>query len=286
MNMEIERVCIIGAGTMGSGIAQLVATHGYTVNLVDLNDAILKNAKNSIEKNLERHYVARDKISKEEASSIIDSIHIMIDQEEAIKNVDIVIEAVFEDMDLKTKLMARLDSLCVQKVILASNTSSLSISDMASQSKNQERIVGIHFFNPAPVMKLIELIKGKNTSDETLKIAKEFSKKLEKRVVVVKDSPGFVTSRLIYIMCNEAIKMKEEGLASTEDIDAACKMAFNFPMGPLELSDLVGLDVYQHIGEYLASEFGDKYKPSPLINEMVSKNALGRKTNKGFYEYN
>ena len=286
MNMEIKRVCIIGAGTMGSGIAQLVATHGYTVNLVDLNEAILKSAKDSIEKNLERHYVARDKITNEEANTILDSIHIMIDQDEAIKDVDIVIEAVFEDMDLKTKLMARLDSLCDQKVILASNTSSLSISDMASQSKNQERIVGIHFFNPAPVMKLIELIKGKNTSDETLQIAKEFSKKLDKRVVIVKDSPGFVTSRLIYTMCNEAIKMKEEGLASTEDIDIACKMAFNFPMGPLELSDLVGLDVYQHIGEYLAKEFGEKYKPSSLINEMVERNSLGRKTNKGFYEYN
>jgi len=284
--MEIEKICIIGAGTMGSGIAQLVATHGYSVNLVDLSEVILKNAKSSIKKNLERHYVARDKITNEEANAILDSIHIMIDLKEAIKDVDIIIEAVFEDMTLKTKLMAKLDSLCDQNVILASNTSSLSISDMASQSKNQERIVGIHFFNPAPVMKLIELIKGENTSDETLKAVMQFSKKLEKRVVLVKDSPGFVTSRLIYIMCNEAIKMKEEGLASTEDIDVACKMAFNFPMGPLELSDLVGLDVYQHIGEYLASELGDKYKPSPLINEMVSKNALGRKTNKGFYDYN
>ena len=284
--MEIEKICIIGAGTMGSGIAQLVATHGYSVNLVDLSEVILKNAKSSIKKNLERHYVARDKITNEEANAILDSIHIMIDLKEAIKDVDIIIEAVFEDMTLKTKLMVKLDSLCDQNVILASNTSSLSISDMASQSKNQERIVGIHFFNPAPVMKLIELIKGENTSDETLKAVMQFSKKLEKRVVLVKDSPGFVTSRLIYIMCNEAIKMKEEGLASTEDIDVACKMAFNFPMGPLELSDLVGLDVYQHIGEYLASEFGDKYKPSTLINEMVSKNALGRKTNKGFYEYN
>ena len=284
--MKIERVCIIGAGTMGSGIAQLVATHGYTVNLVDLSEDILKNAKNSIEKNLERHYVARDKITKEGANKILDSIHIMIDKVEAIKDVDIVIEAVFEDMDLKTKLIAELDSLCDQKVILASNTSSLSISDMASQSKLQDRIVGIHFFNPAPVMKLIELIKGKNTSDETLQIAKEFSKKLDKRVVIVKDSPGFVTSRLIYTMCNEAIQMKEEGLASTEDIDAACKMAFNFPMGPLELSDLVGLDVYQHIGKYLAKEFGEKYNPSSLIDEMVERNSLGRKTNKGFYEYN
>ena len=286
MNMEIERVCIIGAGTMGSGIAQLVATHGYTVNLVDLSEDILRDAKNSIEKNLERHYVARDKITKKQASKFLDSIRLILNLEEAIKKVDIVIEAVFEDMDLKTKLMAKLDSLCDNNIILASNTSSLSISDMASQSKNQERIVGIHFFNPAPVMKLIELIKGKNTSDETLQIAKDFSKKLDKRVVIVKDSPGFVTSRLIYTMCNEAIKMKEEGLASTEDIDIACKMAFNFPMGPLELSDLVGLDVYQHIGEYLAKEFGEKYKPSSLINEMVERNSLGRKTNKGFYEYN
>ena len=286
MNMEIERVCIIGAGTMGSGIAQLVATHGYTVNLVDLSEDILRDAKNSIEKNLERHYVARDKITKKQASKFLDSIRLILNLEEAIKKVDIVIEAVFEDMDLKTKLMAKLDSLCDNNIILASNTSSLSISDMASQSKHQERIVGIHFFNPAPVMKLIELIKGKNTSNETLQIAKEFSKKLDKRVVIVKDSPGFVTSRLIYTMCNEAIKMKEEGLASTEDIDIACKMAFNFPMGPLELSDLVGLDVYQHIGEYLAKEFGEKYKPSSLINEMVERNSLGRKTNKGFYEYN
>jgi 3-hydroxybutyryl-CoA dehydrogenase len=284
--MQIERVSIIGAGTMGSGIAQLISTHGYAVNLVDLSEDILKNAKKSIEKNLERHYVARDKMTKDQAGLILNSIHTMIDIEEAIKDVDLIIEAVFEDMELKTSLMAKLDSLCDDSIILASNTSSLSISDMASQSKNQERIVGIHFFNPAPVMKLIELIKGKNTSDETLQIAKDFSKKLDKRVVIVKDSPGFVTSRLIYTMCNEAIKMKEEGLASTEDIDAACKMAFNFPMGPLELSDLVGLDVYQHIGEYLTREFGEKYKPSPLINEMVKKNALGRKTNKGFYEYN
>ncbi len=284
--MEIKRVCIIGAGIMGSGIAQLVSTHGYAVNLVDLSDDILKNAKNSIEKNLERHYVARDKMTKDQAGLILNSIHTMIEIEEAIKDVDLIIEAVFEDMELKTNLMAKLDSLCEKNIILASNTSSLSISDMASQSKNQERIVGIHFFNPAPVMKLIELIKGKNTSDETLQIAKDFSKKLDKRVVIVKDSPGFVTSRLIYTMCNEAIKMKEEGLASTEDIDVACKMAFNFPMGPLELSDLVGLDVYQHIGEYLAMEFGKKYKPSPLIDKMVERNYLGRKTNKGFYEYN
>ena len=271
---------------MGSGIAQLVATRGYIVNLVDLTEEIVMNAKNSIKKNLERHYVARDKISMEEATKFLDSINIFTNQKEAIQDVDLVIEAVFEDMELKKDLMAQLDSLCDKSVILASNTSSLSISDMASKSNHQKRIVGIHFFNPAPVMKLIELIKGKNTSDETLNIAKEFSKALGKRAVVVKDSPGFVTSRLIYTMCNEAIKMKEEGLASTEDIDIACKMAFNFPMGPLELSDLVGLDVYHHIGEYLAQEFGDKYKPSSLIDEMVKNNALGRKTNKGFYEYN
>lgn len=284
--MEIKRICVIGAGAMGSGIAQLLATRGYTVNLVDLNEKIVNNAKTSIKKNLEIHYIARDKITMEEATKFLDSIHTFTNHEEAIKDVDLVIEAVFEEMELKRDLLAKLDSSCDKTVILATNTSSLSISDMASKSKHQERIVGIHFFNPAPVMKLIELIKGKNTSDEVLEAAKGFSKALGKRVVVVQDSPGFVTSRLIYTMCNEAIKMKEEGLASTEDIDIACKMAFNFPMGPLELSDLVGLDVYHHIGEYLAKEFGDKYKPSSLISEMVKNNALGRKTNKGFYEYN
>jgi 3-hydroxybutyryl-CoA dehydrogenase len=197
----------------------------------------------------------------------------------------LVIEAVFEDMNLKKKLFAELDSICDKEVILASNTSSLSITEIASESIHQDRVVGIHFFNPPTVMKLIELIKGKNTSEKTLKIAKDFSEGLKKTVVVVNDSPGFVTSRLIYIMCNEAINMKLEGIASAEDIDIACKLAFNFPMGPLELSDLVGLDIYDKIGNYLAKEFGERYKPSPLLKEMVEDSLLGRKTKKGFYNY-
>lgn len=283
--MDVKDVCVIGGGVMGSGIVQLLATYGYNVTLVDENEQILNKAKNAIEKNLERFFVAKNKISKEEAEKYLDRIHLFVNKDEAVKGVQLVIEAVFEDMNLKKRLFAELDSICDKEVILASNTSSLSITEIASETIHQDRIVGIHFFNPATVMKLIELIKGKNTSEKTLKIAKDFSEGLKKTVVIVNDSPGFVTSRLIYVMCNEAINMKLEGIASTEDIDTACKLAFNFPMGPLELSDLVGLDIYDRIGSYLANEFGEKYKPSPLLKEMVKDSLLGRKTRKGFYNY-
>lgn len=282
---DINKICVIGAGVMGSGIVQLLATYGYDVTLVDENEEILNKAKNAIEKNLERFFVAKNKISKEEAENYLNKIHLFVNKDEAVKGVQLVIEAVFEDMNLKKKMFAELDSICDKEVILASNTSSLSITEIASESIHQDRIVGIHFFNPPTVMKLIELIRGKNTSEKTLKIAKDLSEGLKKTVVIVNDSPGFVTSRLIYVMCNEAINMKLEGIASAEDIDAACKLAFNFPMGPLELSDLVGLDIYDKIGNYLAIEFGEKYKPSSLLKEMVKDNLLGRKTKKGFYNY-
>jgi 3-hydroxybutyryl-CoA dehydrogenase len=285
IELSIDNVCIIGAGIMGSGIAQLIASYGYKVNLVDLTEDLLKNAKNSIEKNLDRFFVSKNKISKEEAVQILKRINLTVKKEDAIKDVQLVIEAIFEDMKLKQELFCELDQLCPENVILASNTSSLSITDIASKAKNQERIVGIHFFNPAPVMKLIELIKGKKTSNEIFEMSKKFSVSLDKTVVTVKDSPGFVTTRLIYVLCNEAVLMKKEGIANTKDIDTACKLAFNFPMGPLELSDLVGNDIYLHIGEYLENELGEKYSPSSLLKEMVDNKLLGRKTKKGFYEY-
>jgi 3-hydroxybutyryl-CoA dehydrogenase len=283
--MEIKNICVIGAGAMGSGIAQVAAHHGYHVNLVDINKEILEDAKTGIEKNLNKFFVAKNKISNEEAENVINRIHLITDRDSAIKDVQMVIEAVFEDMDLKQQLLSDLDEKCDKDVILASNTSSLSITDMAAKAKNQERIVGIHFFNPAPVMKLIELIKGKLTSSETMDRAKQFSESLNKTVVTVNDSPGFITTRLIYVLCNEAINMKQEGIASTEDIDTAVKLAFNFPMGPLELSDLVGNDIYLHIGEYLTKKLGQNYQPSPLLKEMVNDNYIGRKTKKGFYNY-
>ena len=285
MMMKIKNICVIGAGIMGSGIAQLIATHGYNVNLVDVSEELLKKVKNSIEINLERFFVAKNKITKEEAEKILNRISLNVNKNEAVKDVQIVIEAVFEDMDLKQQLFSELDNLCKKDVILASNTSSLSITDIALKSKNQERIIGIHFFNPAPVMKLIELIKGKNTSDEIVEKSKLFSESLNKTVVTVNDSPGFVTTRLIYVLCNEAINLFAKGIASAKDIDTACKLAFNFPMGPLELSDLVGNDIYYHIGQYLEKELGQKYQPSPLLQEMVDSRLLGRKTRKGFYEY-
>ncbi len=283
--MEIKNVCVIGAGVMGSGIAQLAATHGYHVNLVDINEGLLKKAKVSIDKNLNRFFVSKNKISSEEAENILNRIRLITNRDEAIKGVQMVVEAVYEDMALKQQLLSDLDEKCDKEVILASNTSSLSITDMAMKSKSRERIVGIHFFNPAPVMKLIELIKGKNTSDEIMDRAKKFSESLNKTVVTVNDSPGFITTRLIYVLCNEAINMKQEGIASTEDIDTAVKLAFNFPMGPLELSDLVGNDIYLHIGEYLSEKLGQYYQPSPLLIEMVKDNQIGRKTKKGFYNY-
>ncbi|MFW9872889.1 MAG: 3-hydroxyacyl-CoA dehydrogenase family protein [Candidatus Thorarchaeota archaeon] len=281
----MKNVCVIGAGIMGSGIAQLIATHGYKVNLVDISEELLIKAKNSIKFNLEKFFVAKNKITRYEAENILERISLNDNKHEAVKDVQIVIEAVFEDMDLKQQLFSELDNLCKKDVILASNTSSLSITEIALMSKNQERIIGIHFFNPAPVMKLIELIKGKNTSEEIVEKSKFFSKDLDKTVVKVNDSPGFVTTRLIYVLCNEAINLLTTGIASAEDIDTACKLAFNFPMGPLELSDLVGNDIYYHIGKYLEKNLGEKYQPSPLLKEMIDDGLLGRKTRKGFYQY-
>jgi len=283
--MDIQNVCVIGAGIMGSGIAQLLAIHGINVNLVDINDQILIKVKNVIDNNLQKFYIAKNKISKEEAEKILNRINLFVNREEAIKDVQMVIEAIFEDMDLKQELFADLDAQCNKDVILASNTSSLSITDIALKSINQERIIGIHFFNPAPVMKLIELIKGKKTSDEIVKKSTLFSERLNKTVVTVNDTPGFVTTRLIYVLCNEAINLLTQGIASAKDIDTACKLAFNFPMGPLELSDLVGNDIYNHIGVYLEKELGKNYQPSALLQKMVSEGLLGRKTGKGFYEY-
>ncbi|MFX0186997.1 MAG: 3-hydroxyacyl-CoA dehydrogenase family protein [Candidatus Hodarchaeota archaeon] len=281
----MRKVCIIGAGIMGAGIAQLAATHEYDVTLVDINEDILNKAKNAVEKNLNKFFVAKNKITIEEADNILNRIDLNVNRDEAVKDVQMVIEAVFEDMSLKQQLFSDLDSICDKNVILASNTSSLSITDIALKSKNQERIIGIHFFNPAPVMKLIELIKGKKTSEEVFETSKKFSESLGKTVVTVKDAPGFVTTRLIYVLCNEAANIKMEGIASSKNIDIACKLAFNFPMGPLELSDLVGNDIYLHIGEYLEKEFGEKYKPSVLLKKMVDNKFLGRKSKKGFYDY-
>ncbi len=285
MIMNIKKVCVIGAGTMGSGIAQICATYGYSVNLVDVNDEILQKAKNSMKMTLEKYYVAKSKMTEEKTESILDKINLFVNQDEAAKDVDIIIEAIFEDMALKQKLFSNLESVSDPSVIFASNTSSLSITDIGSKCNHQERVVGIHFFNPATVMKLVELIKGKYTSDEVLEVSRKFSESVGKTVVAVNDAPGFVTTRLIYVLCNEAANMKMAGIANTRDIDIACKLAFNFPMGPLELSDLVGNDIYLHIGEYLESEFGEKYTPSPLLKEMVEKNLLGRKTKEGFYKY-
>ncbi|NVM30182.1 MAG: 3-hydroxyacyl-CoA dehydrogenase family protein [Candidatus Helarchaeota archaeon] len=281
----MKKICVIGAGIMGAGIAQVAAAAGYVVNLVDVNQKILDKALASIRKNLDNFFVRKNKITAEDAQAIVNRITTSTDREASVKDVQLVIEAIFEDMDTKKKLFKELDEICDGGVILGSNTSSLSITEIASGAKKQDRIVGIHFFNPAPVMKLIELIKGKNTSDETIEIIKKFAESLKKVVVTINDTPGFVTTRLLYVLCNEAINLLNDDIASAEDIDTACKLAFNFPMGPIQLSDLVGNDVYLHIGRYLESALSEKYSPSPLLEKMVKDNLLGRKTKKGFYDY-
>jgi 3-hydroxybutyryl-CoA dehydrogenase len=283
--MNIKKICVLGAGTMGAGITQVAALSGYEVNLVDIDQTILNKALTGIKNDIDRFLVRKNKLSVEEAAKAVQRIHLSTSRAESVKDVQMVIEAVFEDMTLKKQVFKELSDLCGKDVTLGSNTSSLSITEIASASKKQDRIVGIHFFNPVPAMKLVELVKGMNTSEETLAIAKEFSETLGKTVVMVNDSPGFVTSRLLYVLCNEGVNMLMDGVASAEDIDKACKLAFNFPMGPIELCDLVGNDVYAHIGEYLATELGDKYRPSPLLKKMAAAKLLGRKTKKGFYKY-
>lgn len=283
--MNIKKICVLGAGTMGAGIAQVASLSGLEVNLVDIDQTILNKALAGIKNDIDRFLVRKNKLPAEEAAKAVQRIHLSTSRNEAVRDVQLVVEAVFEDMTLKKQVFKELDELCGKDVILGSNTSSLSITEIASAAKKQDRIVGIHFFNPVPAMKLVELVKGVNTSGDTLTIAKEFSEHLGKTVVTVNDSPGFVTSRLLYVLCNEGVNMLMEGVASAEDIDKACKLAFNFPMGPIELCDLVGNDVYAHIGTYLADELGDKYRPSPLLKKMATAKLLGRKTKKGFYKY-
>lgn len=278
------KVMVLGAGTMGSGIAQVVAQAGYEVILRDIEDRFVDKGLKTIGKNLARS-VEKGQLTQEKFDEIMGRITGTTDLQMA-EDVDLVIEAIIEKMELKKEIFKTLDEICKPECILASNTSALSISEIAAVTKRPEKVMGMHFFNPAPVMKLVELIKGAATSDETFNTIKELTVKLGKTPVAVEEAPGFCVNRILVPMINEAAYILMEGVASAEDIDTAMKLGANHPIGPLALADLIGIDVCLFVMETLYAEFGDsKYRPCPLMRKLVRAGHLGRKTGKGFYTY-
>ncbi len=275
MRREIKNIGVIGAGTMGRGIAQVFALYDYPVVLVDKEDTILQDALNKIKNHTDPGLW--DKVSKHiKTSTGINKI----------KDCDLVIEAVFENMDVKKEIYNSLNKVCKNNTIIATNTSGFSINKLAGAVKTPSRFIGMHFMNPPKVMKLIEVIKGEKTSDETLKIIVDLSKSIEKTPAVVNDSPGFVSNRLLFALIGEALHILENGIAEKEDIDTVMKYGMNHPMGPIELADFIGLDICLDIMTYLFESLGDdRYKPTPMLESLVKKGKLGKKAGEGFYKY-
>lgn len=278
------KIGIIGTGTMGNGIAQAFAQSGYDVVMKDLSDEFLQNAVKNIDKSLSR-LVAKEKLSEDEKSQILGRISTTLSYDD-IKDCGLVVEAIAENMELKKRVFRELDEACNADCILASNTSSLSITEIAASTKRPEKVIGMHFFNPVPVLKLVEVIKGQLTADSVFDCVQGIAKKIGKVPVTVNEAPGFLVNRLLIPMINEGIGALADGVASKEEIDEAMKLGAGHPIGPLALADLVGLDVCLAIMEVLHHEFGDdKYRAHPLLRKMVRANLLGRKTGIGFYDY-
>ena len=281
---EVKTIAVIGAGIMGRGIAHAAAVGGYRTILEDILPNALRRAETEIRANLDKS-VELGKVTSADADAAFGRLEYASSVEEAARQADLVIEAVPEEMESKIEIFTLLDKVCRPPTILASNTSSLSITEIASVTYRAKKIVGMHFFNPVHKMKLLEIVRALETDDDTLATAVEVGKQMKKEVVVIKESPGFITSRINAMIGNEAFYMLQEGIASAADIDKALKLGLNHPMGPFELVDLVGLDTRLHILEYLHKALGEKFRPAPLLVQYVKAGRLGRKAGRGVFEY-
>jgi 3-hydroxybutyryl-CoA dehydrogenase len=282
--MEVERVAVIGAGTMGRGIVHAAALGGFRVTLQDVDSGVLERALEGIQKEMQKA-VERDRIDEGEMRGGLERISPTESLEEAVKEADLVIEAVPEEMELKLEIFGRLDKLCPERAVLATNTSTMSPTEIAAATNRPERCIAMHFFNPAHKMKLVELVRGLETADETVEAARDVAERMGKETVEVEEFPGFVTSRINCLVGNEAMNMLVEGVASAPDIDKALRLGLGHPMGPLELADLVGLDARLRNLEHLHQTLGEKYRPSPLLYKLVAAGHYGRKSGRGIYEY-
>jgi 3-hydroxybutyryl-CoA dehydrogenase len=282
--MAVERIAILGAGLMGRGIAYAAAASGFTTTLVDVAASALEKALLQIGKDLEEG-VARGKLSAEDAGAARARLSTGTDLEAAAAAADLVIEAVPEDIGLKLQTFARLDAACRPEVVLATNTSALSVTEIASAAGRPGRVVGMHFFNPVPRMKLVEIVRALESSPEAVAIAEAVARGMGKETVVVRDSAGFITSRVNAMIGNEAFLMLESGIASARDIDKALRLGLNHPMGPFELVDLVGLDTRLAVLEFLQKSLGERFRPAPLLVQHVKAGRLGRKVGRGVYDY-
>jgi 3-hydroxybutyryl-CoA dehydrogenase len=281
---ELRTIAVIGAGTMGHGIAQVSALAGYEVFLYDVTDELLLRARARIDDNLTKG-IARGKLTAEEKERALDVIETTTQLEHAAGAAGLIIEAIVEDLNIKRDLFKRLETICPPLATLATNTSSLSIAEIAAAVTEPSRVIGMHFFNPVHVMKLLEIIVTPQTSEAALQTAREAGARMMKEAIVVRDVPGFATSRLGVCLGLEAMRMLEEGVASAADIDKALELGYNHPMGPLRLTDLVGLDIRLHIAEYLHTKLGERFRPPEILRRKVAEGKFGQKTGEGFYRW-
>lgn len=282
--MQISKVGIIGAGTMGSGIAQICAVSGVQVTMLDISEAALNRGVSALDRSLER-LISKGQLDPDAHRRALDSIQTSTDHA-CLADMDLVIEAATENLDLKLRILSDVAAVVRDDALVATNTSSLSITRLAASVKNPERFIGMHFFNPVPIMTLVELIRGIQTSDETLSLARGFAESVQRVPIIARNSAGFAVNRILVPMINEAIFVFQEGVATAEDIDTGMRLGCNHPVGPLALADLIGLDVVLAVMEVLYQAFNDgKYRPAPLLREMVDAGHLGRKSRKGFYTY-